>query len=471
MESLLPVLGRFHPMVVHLPIGMLLLSFFFECLSLLRRFRDLRGAVQPSLVIGSFFAVVSVATGLVLATEGGYDQELLQEHKSLGIGTTVLAMLMPFIRRGVLAMRVNPRWQRTLCALLFLPLIVLLSATGHWGGSLTHGDDYLTAGLHQDTGKNPLATVALITDAGEAMLYEDVVRPILESRCYGCHGERKQKGRLRLDSKEWLLRGGKHGAVLEEGPADSSELYHRLVLPIDHDEHMPPRERDQLSLAEIDIIKAWIDGGAPFSTPVSRFDDSRRIAMLIKSLQHSGSASIFPEKKIAPLNTTALSTVTSTGAIALPISAGSAYLTVSFVNNKEPAIDDLMVLTGFRDHIVALDLSDATLTDEHLVAVSQLVNLRVLDLSGTNVGDDAVTRLVSLKEIRHLNLSGTAVSDRGLSHLSQLGSLEKLYLFGTSVSRTAVSSLLAGSKKISIDTGGYTLPSLSTDTIVFKRKS
>jgi len=60
MEIVMQFLGRFHPLIVHLPIGFLLLAFIFECLSLLDTYKKLKVAVKPSLLLGAAFAVVAM---------------------------------------------------------------------------------------------------------------------------------------------------------------------------------------------------------------------------------------------------------------------------------------------------------------------------------------------------------------------------------------------------------------------------
>ena len=88
--------------------------------------------------------------------------------------------------------------------------------------------------------------------------------------CY-CHSSSKQKGDLRLDKEEFIMRGGKNGLVIKDGPVDSSSLYKRLILPLEDEDHMPPNEKPQLSSSEIALIQYWIEDHADFTKPVSEF--------------------------------------------------------------------------------------------------------------------------------------------------------------------------------------------------------
>lgn len=91
--------------------------------------------------------------------------------------------------------------------------------------------------------------------------FEKQVRPILANRCYECHGDKKQKGDLRLDHLDHMLRGGASGPALAPGkPADS--LLIKAVHRKDEDLQMPPD--DPLPPAEIAVLEKWIQIGAPW---------------------------------------------------------------------------------------------------------------------------------------------------------------------------------------------------------------
>src|SRR5256885_6314793 len=68
------------------------------------------------------------------------------------------------------------------------------------------------------------------------------IRPILEQNCVKCHGPEKQKAKLRLDSKEAAMKGGKDGAIVVAGKADKSEMYRRIPLPQGDRYHQPHQD-------------------------------------------------------------------------------------------------------------------------------------------------------------------------------------------------------------------------------------
>ena len=97
--------------------------------------------------------------------------------------------------------------------------------------------------------------------ASRTIDYAQDVKPILEARCYTCHGPKKQKAGLRLDEQAAALRGGSDGVeAILPGRGTESELVRR-VASLDPDERMPP-EGDRLTPEQVATLRAWIDQGA-----------------------------------------------------------------------------------------------------------------------------------------------------------------------------------------------------------------
>ena len=61
-------------------------------------------------------------------------------------------------------------------------------------------------------------------DHHEKVLFKELVTPILEAKCIGCHGADKQKGKLRLDTIEAILKGGSEGLAVVAGNVTESSL-------------------------------------------------------------------------------------------------------------------------------------------------------------------------------------------------------------------------------------------------------
>jgi hypothetical protein len=86
------------------------------------------------------------------------------------------------------------------------------------------------------------------------------IQPILQATCYECHGPKKVKGTLRLDSRAGILKGGDTGALVVPGNSDKSLIVRRL-LGLDGEDRMP-KDGDPLPAAQIALIRSWIDQGA-----------------------------------------------------------------------------------------------------------------------------------------------------------------------------------------------------------------
>lgn len=473
MDFITAFFGRFHPLLVHLPIGILFLAFLFECLSFKDRYKRLGKAVQPALFWGSAFAIAAAITGFFLRQEGGYEEDIADRHQNLGILTAVLSLVVYVLRPKVKYWVDHRRSRKQVKLALSVPLIILLLITGHWGGSLTHGEDYLFAAFTVAAGQDidPADKIRTITDVNQAVLYDDVIQPILEARCYDCHSSTKQKGKLRLDSKDFILRGGEDGLIIQDGPADSSALYGRLVLPLEHEDHMPPSEKSQLSSSEIALIKYWIEEQAPFDVRVSQFENQKKIASIITSLKAAPEESWIPETSVRAAGKETLKKLNDLGITAMPLASESNYLMVTFTGSQRITDPQLQSLREIEAQLIWLSLSHTGITDAQMETLSGLRNLRVLYLNGTEVSDEGIAKLSSLTSLRSLSLVGTSVTDASVETFKKLENLTNLFLYQTSVSRVGIDKLLETRGSVRVDTGNYMLRQLPTDTIVYEQVS
>lgn len=121
---------------------------------------------------------------------------------------------------------------------------------------LSLGLSALAGELKMDASKLPPAS----TKAG--LTYEKDIKPIMDASCVKCHGSEKQKGKLRLDSLEAVLKGGENGKILEKGKGDKSPVLYS-VARVDPDTAMPPEGKaEPLTKEQVGLLRAWIDQGA-----------------------------------------------------------------------------------------------------------------------------------------------------------------------------------------------------------------
>ena len=136
-------LGRFHPVAVHLPIGLLLAAALAEGLFVWTQAEWLSGAARFSVLLGAAGAIGAASLGWLNAMSANYDGDLarvLEYHRWLGTGTAALAGVAAVLgevqrRRPVLVLRMAYR-----AALLLAAVVV--GVTGHFGGMLVYGVDY-----------------------------------------------------------------------------------------------------------------------------------------------------------------------------------------------------------------------------------------------------------------------------------------------------------------------------------------
>ncbi|HMG92949.1 MAG TPA: DUF2231 domain-containing protein [Chryseolinea sp.] len=472
MQTLIQLFGRFHPLLVHLPIGILFLAFIFEFASYFSKFKKLRQAVQPSLFVGALFSIAAVASGLILSKEGGYDDRILILHRNTGIATAVFTTLLYFLRKSAVTFFQDRGKRKVVRIFLFIPLVGLLSLTGHLGGSMTHGEGYLFSFDSEDQELPPKFKVLSASEADTAIYYVDVIEPILRSRCYSCHSSSKQKGQLRLDRPEFITKGGKHGVIINTVTADSSELLKRLMLPFEDEHHMPSNEKPQPSSSEIALIQAWLEEGASFDNRLGTFKQVSKIKGYLNSvLSQSIQKTLIPDVVVQEADQKAVSALRALGVLVIPVGAETNYLSVNFVNARSATDKELALLLPLKNQLLWLNVGRTNITDEGLKTIGQLSNLAQLNLEYTKIGDPGLEQLIPLKRLTILKLVGTQVTNKGLVHIGRITNLDNVYLYQTDVTSEGVGKLMKDRPKLEIDTGGYEMPRLVTDTLIFKGKS
>jgi len=453
-------IAHLHPVLVHLPIGILLMGLLLQALARYEKFASFRPAIPSILLTGLIAAVLSCITGFLLYRNGDYDGSLVSWHMWMALALTFVAFALcarsffgqVFDRTG--------GW-------LALGLFLLITITGHLGGSLTHGEGYLT-GAAPDQDPPVLHPIA---DVQQAMAYEDIVKPILQSECYSCHGPNKQKGGLRLDNPAMIAKGGKDGLALLPGHADSSELIKRMLLPSSDDHHMPPKDRRQPSRQQQELLSWWIDQGADYTKRVKDLPQSEKIRPALLALQ-KGPANTqdidpaLPAEPADPADSRAIAALRNAGVVVMPLAQGSNYLSANF--SGIPAASLIHHLLSLKKQLIRLDLSNSGIGDSVATTIAQCTPLRYLVLSNTAITDKSLPSLAQLAELRVLNLVGTRVTAEGLLSMQPPKHLHAVYLYHTRMDSKYWSKLQGLFKGAVLDSGGYTLPALMTDTAVVR---
>ncbi|HEY6978656.1 MAG TPA: c-type cytochrome domain-containing protein [Chitinophagaceae bacterium] len=465
---MLELIGHLHPALVHLPIGILLIGLLMQWLARKEKYSAMRVATPIILLCGAITALFSCITGYILSTTDDYDKTLVTWHMWMGIGTALVSFML-YAKEKNSQFAINKK-------LLSIGLLVLVFVTGHLGGSLTHGSDYYTKPLANIFSHDTFSagTIKPIPNAQEALAYSDVVRPILQTKCYGCHGPNKQKGGLRMDDSIKLMKGGKDGIVIEPGKADASEIIKRLILPLDDDDHMPPKEKSQPSSEQIALIHWWIDNGADLSKKVKELNQPDKIKPVLLALQKAPEIkhqlTDVPATPVEKANDAVLTKLRQDSIIVLPVAQNSNYLSANFVTDSSISNEILQLLLQLKKQLVWLNLANTNIDDASLSTIAQLTNLVRLHLENTRVTDKGLQRLQSLSNLRYLNLVGTKITAEGVMQLKGLKKLQSLYLYQTNIDKKYFAALRTAFSKTQIDTGGYYVPTLASDTTEVKVK-
>lgn len=455
-------IGHLHPVLVHLPIGILMIACLLQWLSSKPHFSNLQQAISITLLCGMITAIAAGVSGFFLSSTDDYDEQLVSTHQWFGIFTTIVSVIFYFLHKRNASFVLR----QSVSVILFLLIIF----TGHFGGSLTHGSDYLSlTGSGETEGvRKPIPNVQ------EAVLYADIVQPLLQSKCYSCHGKNKQKGGLRMDDSARLFKGGKDGIVLIAGRADESELIKRLLLPRNHEDHMPPKEKPQLNEQEIAVLHWWIAAGAPFHKKVQDLPQTEKIKPALLSFEKIGSEDKFPgeipPELVKPADERAIENLKKKGVVVLPVAQNSNYLMVSFVAADSIQDSDVSLLIPLQQQLVTLKLGNTAIGDSALSIISRCKNITRLQLEHTKITDAGIRNLTAINNLQYLNLVGTGVSAQGVLALKELKNLRSVYLYQTLVKPQEWEGLRKNFPKVHVDSGGYIVPVLEGDTTEFVPK-
>ena len=496
-------IGRLHPLIVHLPIGILLFAF---ALVIYQRFRraDIDDIISFALIMGSISAVVACVAGWILAQSGEYDADLVFKHQWTGIATAGLGFLAYFVKK--------------LRDILTTITVGILAVAGHFGGNLTHGEDFLfpkkkTPSVKtvqmidsmqnignqkiiasSNTAKGSLSHLskanlnpAAQTVMQNSFVYRDLIMPILENKCYRCHSATKKKGGLRLDSEEFIKEGGKNGSILAAGNPENSPLYTNLLLPEDDDEHMPPKGKPQLTPQEIATIHFWIKKGASFQEIVAQVStgstnatanltasvitstlsktvtkDSIRTVVISKGQDIEGT---ILKNKIEAATPSVLNILKQQNISISNFGEASNYLMANFVNVKNyhsKLIDDLKKIDN---QLVRLKLSNLPVTDNDVKKLATFKNLTRLNVDKTAITDAGLAHLKNLKSLEQLNLYGTNITDKGLAALAKCPNLKVVYLWQTKVTSAGIEQLKKALPNIQVEMGGFKFEKRDTNKL------
>jgi len=253
----LQVVGRMHPLILHFPVVLVIL---YAITTFIAGFKKefaaeyYKGVTDILLLVTALSSVITALAGLFLSREDGYDPEALQWHKWSGVAISLFTLGWYYFGKRIETKKIAAMTM----SVVALGLIIF---AGHQGAGITHGQNFLLAPMMPEK-KQP------IVSPEEAVVFADMVKPILKAKCESCHNEKKAKGELIMETEASLLKGGKNGELWDSTAADLGLMLRRVHLPMEAKKHMPPQGKPQLTEEEISIITQWIRKGSNFTLRV-----------------------------------------------------------------------------------------------------------------------------------------------------------------------------------------------------------
>ena len=398
-------LGKFHPVILHLPIGALYLTF---CLALLEKFFKSKYIIpiRFGLLFSFVFALISALLGFFLTLGDNFSGQIVDIHMWLGISTALFIGLLLWINKT------------TKYSVVFFPLftftVILLSVTGHFGGQITHGKDYL---------KLPDFSISPSTKIDSINLFNTAVKPIIDNKCVKCHNPNKYKGDLMMHSQEAILKGGDRGPLFVSFDPNSSRLYNYPKLPLKDKLHMPPEGNSQLTENEVEILRIWIEKGGEFD----KFNATESFNEIDKEIL----TSFFPkERKVDPPRKQDLEKLIGLDFRLERNSISNNYIEVKFLGDKLSS-KHISALRSVKSQLIKLDLSHSNFNDRLMSKISSFESLQYLKINDTEITDKGLKSISS--SVQSLNLNNNDIGFDSVMTLLENSNLKIVYLWNTNI--------------------------------------
>lgn len=456
--------GRMHPLILHFPIVILILAMVMEFFRFRAEFVNeklYQNFTNYLLVLGALLSSITVVMGLLLSKEPGYEGNTLQWHKWYGV-------CVAFMGYGIYLIRNMPQYTAAQAKTGALVTVFCLIVAGHFGGNLTHGEDFVFGPI-MDKEKNKVPI-------DKALVYQDVIKPIFEMKCQSCHNSDKMKGRLILTTPATILKGGKSGKLFVPGNPAMSLLLQRVHLPEKEKKHMPPTGKPQLTDEEKMLLYFWVKSDPDFKKKVIDLPatDSLRViaSTLLKpaeSIEEVYDFAAADDKDIKKLN--------NNYRVIYPLANESPALAVNIYNKSTYNIQVLKELSPIKKQVVSLDLNKMPVKDADLKVIAKFENLRRLNLNFSDVAGSGLKELVALKYLKNLSVAGIKLRPADIKQLMAIKSLTELAVWDTGLKTADLVPLQKANNQLKLLTGfkddgkaiKLSSPQLKNTAVVFKQ--
>ncbi|MEY3391567.1 MAG: hypothetical protein RLZZ322_415 [Verrucomicrobiota bacterium] len=243
--AILSILGNFHILALHIPAAVLLIVPLFE---FFERHEQATATVRRLSVFSAAGTWGAVLCGILHAHFNGFAGEAIELHLWAGIAASFFA--------GVASLLLSQSFTVRLAGQVVA--IGVMSFAAHVGGEIVHEEGFPFR-PNKVASPRPDKAVTDVAPGAKRDDYTQVIAPILEAHCVECHGAKKVKGKLRMDSLEALKKGGSEGAAFVAGDLQKSLMHVRVTLDPSDEEFMPT-EGNPLTKEQIQAFALFIEG-------------------------------------------------------------------------------------------------------------------------------------------------------------------------------------------------------------------
>jgi len=441
--SWVQVFGRMHPLILHFPVVLLVFYILWQ-LRFIRKFQteQSKSIAEILLLAAAASAAVTALFGLLLSKEEGYDPDALAFHKYTGVSLSFVSFIWCVLIKKFDKVKIAN-------AIMSLVVFALLLITGDLGAGITHGKDYLIAPILP---KQEPRQVAL----EDAVVFTDMVQPILQSKCISCHNNKKAKGELIMETPAQILKGGKDGKLWDSIDVDASLLLKRIHLPEEDEKHMPPQGKPQLSQQEMNILYYWLKDSSNFTIKVTDLPTTDTLRMMALAIFKTN---VEEKYEFAAADEKTVKQLSNNNRVIVPLALNSPALAVDFYNSQNYDAQSLKDLLKLKEQVVSINLAHMPAMDDDVATLAQFINLRKLNLNFSKVTGKSIGQLNKLANLKELSLSGTDINLNDLNVLHSFPKLKDVYVWNTPITDEAAKNIKAN---YTVQTGFY------SDTVVMK---
>jgi uncharacterized membrane protein len=425
-------IGRFHPLMVHLPIGIFILGYLFE---LSRQFGSKyfcpsRKSIIIIYSVGLLAGIAAAATGWLLSQSEDYGIIALDDHKIAGISTLVVMLLV------IVILIKGSNIDGKVKLLSSTIAIILMSITGHLGGNLTHGASYLVEYAPMQISPRAPSRYDRVSNItpDSVIIYKDLLKPAIQDKCLACHNTSDNKGGLVLVGYQNWFAEADHGTPIAARNPEQSELLKRVTLAYDDEKIMPPKGPG-ISYTDIQILIYWIENGAD---SLQRFNPESMEEELVDLLERDYGLDYHPKPyyekvKVDSLDEAIILDVRNSGFNVSYLGLDNLLLDVAY-NNDSINQTNIDLLNQLATHVTFLKMADCNLTNNLIKEMPVFQHLTRIDLSNNQIFDELIPFLSKQPNLETVNLHDTDLNYSALQSLLDQTNVKKVYIWNTKMS-------------------------------------